>query len=198
MSIASNPTKQNRALIMPKTLETDRVNLRRAVLSDAPLISKYCSDYDVAKMTLSIPHPFPLVSAEVWIMKDRAAWEHGSAYSYVIDMKNTDTLIGEASEDIAGVMSVFKNKQGQPELGYWIARPFWGQGLATHTALSVMSAYEHCFGSTQIYAAIFDDNLASGHVLEKLGFTRTGSSAALFSMARLRKAAGYEYVRLAS
>ncbi len=42
-----------------KTIETERLILRSLQLYDALVIEKLAGDYDVAKTTLSIPHPYP-------------------------------------------------------------------------------------------------------------------------------------------
>jgi RimJ/RimL family protein N-acetyltransferase len=64
-------------------------------------------------------------------------------------------------------------RNGAAELGYWIARPFWGQGLATEAARAVVSA-AHTLGHRRIIAGHFIDNPASGRVLRKVGFRATG------------------------
>jgi [ribosomal protein S5]-alanine N-acetyltransferase len=66
------------------------------------------------------------------------------------------------------------------ELGYWLAEPYWGRGIATE-AVRAVTAYaiaEH--GLTRVFALPFAGNAASCRVLEKAGFTRE---------ARLRKSA---------
>ena len=60
------------------------------------------------------------------------------------------------------------------ELGYWIARPYWNQGLCTE-ALRAMVAW--CFnvkGFQVLWSDFFVDNPASGRVMEKCGFRDTG------------------------
>ncbi len=62
---------------------------------------------------------------------------------------------------------------GVAELGYWIAKPFWGQGFATEAARAVMNAAQ-ALGHKKLVAGHFIDNPASGRVLRKLGFRPTG------------------------
>lgn len=59
---------------------------------------------------------------------------------------------------------------GQPTIGYWLGRDYWGQGIATR-ALSLF------LGDVQerpLYARAAKDNVASLRVLEKCGFTIVG------------------------
>ena len=72
---------------------------------------------------------------------------------------------GESNIDIA---------PDDAEVGYWIAKPYWNQGLCTE-ALQTMIDY--CFNIKHfrtLWADFFVDNLASGRVMEKCGFRDTG------------------------
>jgi [ribosomal protein S5]-alanine N-acetyltransferase len=66
------------------------------------------------------------------------------------------------------------------ELGYWLAEPYWGRGIATESvrAVTALAISEH--GLTRVFALPFAWNTASCRVLEKAGFTLE---------ARLRKSA---------
>ena len=59
------------------------------------------------------------------------------------------------------------------ELGYWIARPYWGRGFATEGARGVLEV-ARLLGHQRIEAGHYLDNPASGRVLRKLGFTPSG------------------------
>lgn len=60
------------------------------------------------------------------------------------------------------------------ELGYWIARPYWGQGFATEGARGVLEV-ARLLGHARIEGGHYLDNPASGRVLRKLGFQPTGT-----------------------
>ena len=66
--------------------------------------------------------------------------------------------------------------EGEPELGYWIARAHWGRGYATEAAGAVLRI-ARTLGHTRLVAGHFVDNPASGRVLRKLGFVPTGRIA---------------------
>ncbi|HLI64464.1 MAG TPA: GNAT family protein [Terriglobales bacterium] len=60
------------------------------------------------------------------------------------------------------------------EMGYWLAEPLWGRGLATR---AVTAASEWAFDSYKVirlFATVFSHNVASMRVLEKSGFEREG------------------------
>ena len=80
---------------MRDDIRTKRLVLRELTLEDAPAFSKLAGDYDIAKMTGSIPHPFPLYSAEFKIMYMRRQKQRGLAYPYAITRDGGDgELIG--------------------------------------------------------------------------------------------------------
>jgi RimJ/RimL family protein N-acetyltransferase len=72
---------------------------------------------------------------------------------------------------------------GEVELGFWIAREYWGRGYATEAARAVLSV-ARVLGHRRIVASHFLDNPASGRVLEKTGFRLVSSSDRRFSLAR--------------
>jgi RimJ/RimL family protein N-acetyltransferase len=58
-----------------------------------------------------------------------------------------------------------------PEIGWWLARRWWGQGLATEAA---RTALRHAFESTgleRIISIARPENTASRRIIEKLGLT---------------------------
>ena len=67
-------------------------------------------------------------------------------------------------------------RDGEPLIGYWIAKPYWNRGICTE-ALGLM--IEHIRQVTDVKSLIsghFVDNPASGRVMEKCGFIPTGET----------------------
>ena len=67
-----------------------------------------------------------------------------------------------------------RNEAGDAELGYWIAEKRWGRGYATEAARALLATAAG-LGHRRIVSGHFTDNPASGAVLAKLGFRRTGT-----------------------
>lgn len=82
--------------------------------------------------------------------------------------------------------------EGEPELGYWIAREHWGRGYATEAAGAVLKV-ARALGHRRVVAGHFVDNPASGKVLRKLGFVPTGRPGRRFSLARGQMVDSVEY-----
>ncbi len=81
---------------------------------------------------------------------------------------------------------------GAVELGYWIARPYWGQGFATEAGRAVLEI-ARALGHPRAVASHFYDNPACGRVLVKLGFEPTGRSLMRHSCGRGQTALTHEY-----
>ena len=56
------------------------------------------------------------------------------------------------------------------EIGYWLAEPFWGRGIATEALAAVTGHAIAAHGLTRVYALPFAWNTASCRVLEKAGY----------------------------
>lgn len=64
------------------------------------------------------------------------------------------------------------------ELGYWLAEPYWGRGIATSAVLAITEYCFQYFSLKRIYAESYSTNLASHRVLEKAGFVLEGTMRA--------------------
>jgi RimJ/RimL family protein N-acetyltransferase len=147
---------------MPETMTTTRLRLRTPVLADAPRIAMFIGDWDVVKMLAKPPHPYREADAISWIETlDRRDGAH-----YVLVHAN----------GVVGVVGLQSSDKADAELGYWLAKPFWGRGLMTEAATAVMAAASTCTPYAEICSGHFADNAASQRVLVKLGFERHGDS----------------------
>ena len=60
------------------------------------------------------------------------------------------------------------------ELGYWLAEPYWGHGIATAAVRAFVAYGFETFPLDRIYASAYANNPASVRVLEKAGFQFEG------------------------
>lgn len=174
---------------MGPRIETDRCVLRLPELDDAPAIARWCGAFEVAKNTGSIPHPYPVLAVEMWVLVNRAGWKPQGNQSLVVEHEGA----------VIGGGGVFRRTpDAEWEIGYWIGKPWWGQGFATEIGHALVGLGTGTLGAGRLVAGHYDDNPASGRVLEKLGFAYTGEASDLFSMARLGKARSLDMVREAA
>ena len=168
---------------MRETLNTERLVLRQPVITDAVRMSALLTDEDIVRMTCTIPYPYLPLAAEFWIIQHAANRRLGNSFGYAIS---------QGGGEIMGVMDLFTNGDGDKEIGYWIGRPYWGNGFITEAAQAVLDEGFRTFDVDYIDAGYFYDNPASGRVLEKLGFERKEMGSNLYSVARGERAAGIE------
>jgi ribosomal-protein-alanine N-acetyltransferase len=151
------------------TLHTGRLTLRPFRLSDAKEVQTLAGDHAVADTTLLIPHPYEDGMAERWISTLRGKYEIGELADFAIVLSDADRLIGAVGLKIT-------RKYKHAELGYWIGRPFWGQGYCTEATRAVTQYAFGELGLVRIYANHFARNPASGRVMEKTGMLQEGAA----------------------
>ena len=143
---------------MNEMLETERLLLRPVSADDLPHIAALMADYDVVKNLSTAPHPYTLADAEAFFARPRES----EAHDFAIIRKSDGELIGKIG---------MRAKDGVFEMGYWIGKPRWGHGFATESARRVLAFGFNELKLERIVAGWFEDNPASGRVLEKLGFS---------------------------
>lgn len=151
---------------MPR-LETRRLVLRPPEYSDAPRLAEYLNDVDVARNLSSPPHPFTEKNAYDFVTNAASRRAKGEGFLFSVLFKDDEALLGTCG---------LRLKDGIFELGYWVAKPYWGMGIATEAAEKVISFAFNGLKADSLTAGHFCDNPASARVLEKLGFVRTGSA----------------------
>jgi RimJ/RimL family protein N-acetyltransferase len=160
------------------TIRTERLVLRPLELSDAARISAFTRDWDVARMVSSIPFPQPQISVEGFLLIEQARRPLKRDWTFAIDLPG-EGLIGIVGAHLRG-----KDYQGgHIEIGYWLGKPFWGNGYATEAARAVAD-YAEGLDIAPLFARHYADNPASGRVLEKVGFRYNGERKEGFSLAR--------------
>ncbi|MGK7877279.1 MAG: GNAT family N-acetyltransferase [Xenococcaceae cyanobacterium] len=142
-------------------LQTKRLILRLLTIADAAHFQRLLhKDSAAVCMTSSLPDPCTEEAGRDWIEKKVKTGEH----TFAVLLKKTGEFIGAVG---------FGGSQDQPGIGYWIGRPYWGQGYATE-AVSILLNHAKSLGIHRLQAETFPNNPSSARVLEKLGFTMTG------------------------
>ena len=158
------------------TIKTERLLLRPFRLEDGPAVEKLAGDWNVARMTTRIPHPYPAGSGEAWIATHDAARQNNSVYPFAVTRAGELIgCVGLNNLDRKSWTQRVPDEQAALELGYWIGAPFWGQGFATEATAAVITFAFDRLRKTHLVAGCFRDNAASRRVLEKHGFASNGS-----------------------
>ena len=143
------------------TIETKRLILRPWKESDAVILYEYAKDPRIGPMAGWPVHTSVENSLE--IIKDGLS-EEGT---YAITLKGDDRAIGSI-----GIFPV-KNLplyEGELEIGYWIAVPFWGQGLVPEAVGEILRTAFEEKGEKRVWCGHYEGNDKSRRVIEKCGF----------------------------
>ncbi len=148
-------------------METERILLRPWRESDAAALFKYASDPEVGPRAGWPPHKSVEESLEIirTVFSGEGMW--------AVELKETGEPIGCAGY-LPASGSNLEIVETECEVGYWIARPYWGQGICTEALKLIV---DYCFnvkGFTTLWGDYFPGNPASGRVMEKCGFVDTG------------------------
>ena len=157
---------------MVETIRTTRLMLRPLRSSDAGPITLYASDARLARMTASIPHPYPPGAAAAYIEGSLAGRRGEEVWAIDATPAGGEEMIGTVG---------FKAPAG--ELGYWVGAPYWNAGYATEAVAAVVDHLFAARGLEALVARVFADNAASAAVLAKAGFREAGT-AEIYSVAR--------------
>lgn len=149
-------------------LETERLWLRWPRSADTPAFCRLAGDPEVATKTARIPHPYTPRDAEAFILAARAENTSGGGLCLVLTLKR------QPNEAIGVVGLHGSAPRAAAMLGFWLGRPYWGQGLMSE---AVGSFIDLAFGLTsieRIISSVLPSNAASLRVHEALGFIHTG------------------------
>jgi ribosomal-protein-alanine N-acetyltransferase len=142
-----------------------RITLTEIRPEDQRDVLAHLQEHAVSRYTLLIPYPYTQAHAAEWLARVTAPG---------YNEPRTLWAIRNESQRMIGVAELAP--EGPPcahvaEVGYWLARPYWGQGIMTDV---VKTLVEHAFRDSnivRIYAPIFAANIGSARVLEKAGFS---------------------------
>jgi RimJ/RimL family protein N-acetyltransferase len=137
--------------------------------TDQDALVEYLAEKEIYDRTLRIPHPYTVADAEKWFAYVEASeQQHGHSLNWAI-RDDAEKLIGGI-----GLEPAPEEQTHRVEIGYWLAKPFWGRGITT---AAVRAVCHHAFENlqlTRITANVFATNSASARVLVKCGFEREG------------------------
>ena len=185
-------------------METERLNLRRWEETDAEQLYCWACDPDVGPIAGWPPHQ----SAEESRNVIRNVLNGPEAYA--VCLRPEGTVIGAVELKLRGHTD-FSDREDECEIGYWIAKPYWGQGYMTEAAEAILRHAFETLGMRKVWAGYYDGNDRSRRVQEKCGFnyqwttkdvevplmheTRIGHVNALTRAEWLRNHAGMDEVK---
>ena len=151
--------------ITTPTLQTARLVLRPLALSDAPDIQRHFNNWNIIRhLARVVPWPYPDDGAETFIkfqLEKIAAGEE--IYQWVLTLRSGD---GEA---IGNIHFRPRAESAKGNRGFWLAEPYWNQGLMTEAIVAVNDFAFTTLGLDSYYVCNAATNVASRRVKQKTG-----------------------------
>ena len=147
-----------------RMIEAERLILRPWLESDAEALFKYARDPDIGPIAGWAPHTSVENSLEII----RTVFSAPETYAVVL--KGTGCPVGACGIMFANGLHSAAMKPGEAEIGYWIGKPYWGQGLIPEAIKALLS---RCFNELDldaVWCGYYDGNIKSKRVCEKCGF----------------------------
>jgi ribosomal-protein-alanine N-acetyltransferase len=139
--------------------------LRPWRMEDLDSLVKFANNYNIARfMTDRFPHPYTMDNGRIFI---ESATNDFPFHIFAIDIR------GEAAGGI-GLHLQADIQCKNAELGYWLAEPFWGNGIITKAVTQMADYGFKTWDISRIFARPFGTNPGSQKVLEKAGFILEG------------------------
>lgn len=143
-------------------IETERLILRPWRVEDAEDLYRYASDPEVG--------PPAGWQVHTGVANSREIIENVLSGPEIYAVCRKDGApIGSVGLHLRG-STTLTDREDECELGYWIGRPFWGQGLIPEASRELLRHAFEELGMRAVWCGYYDGNLKSRRVQEKLGF----------------------------
>lgn len=153
------PTFATERLLLRQWQESD-IEPLTAILAD-PLVSRY----------LGGPEPYDEAAARAAYERRQRTWRKDGMGLWALELRETGTLAGWT-----GLQRIHYEREivGKVEIGWMIAREWWGHGLAAEAGQRALRWGFESLDLDRVYAFCHPDNRNSKRVMEKLGMTPGG------------------------
>ena len=144
-------------------LETKRLILRPWREDDAADLFAFAKDPDIGLPAGWPPHTDVENSRQ--IIRDVLS----APETYAVCLKENGRAIGSVGLKL-GDATDMTDRADECELGYWIGKPYWGQGLIPEASRELL---RHAFEDLKmraVWCGYYDGNIKSRRVQDKLGF----------------------------
>lgn len=145
----------------------DNFYLSQVRSSDVSELVTYMQERAIHDSVANLPDPYTEKEARFWISYvERVRQESGRLNNWAIRDRR-GILIGGI-----GFRDPMPPGQKQGDFGYWIGKPYWGQGIMTRVVSGFCDFALSDYGLRKIEARVFPENEASARVLLKAGFEK--------------------------
>lgn len=145
-------------------IETERLTLRPLTVGDAKAVFEgWASDQEVARFMRWNLHK-NIEETKEWLVSEEIAAMGEDVFNWGFMLKENQRLIGSGG-------LIYSRQHQMYEIGYTLARDFWWKGLTTEAAKRIVEYAKDELKIKRLFAAHAIDNVASGKIIKKIGFT---------------------------
>lgn len=148
-------------------LETARLWLRWPQARDVPQLAEQAGNFQVAKHTARIPHPYTASDGESFVLATRRQNMLGTRLGLALTEKS-------GSRALLGMIGAEPGGENAIALGYWLAESCWGKGLMGEALDEMIALLFHLTPAVAVRAPVVRDNVRSRGLLTSRGFRAAG------------------------
>lgn len=150
----------------PNQFETERLNLRKPLLSDAvPIFEQYAQDTEVTKYLTWLPHK-NLKETKEFLGRCVNVWKERTAFPW--------SIIRKSDQQFLGMIEIVDIDHSGVNVGYVLAKKFWGKGYIPEALKAIINWAMDQDDIYRVWAFCDIENIASAKVLEKAGMQQEG------------------------
>lgn len=159
---SSGKTAGGNTMLSDNKIETERLILRPPTNADLDdWASRVFADPEVIRY-MPKRDMTPYARAERALMVSNENWTAHGYGGWIIRDKVDGQLVGSCDLD--------REELGEVELGYCLAKAYWGKGIATETAQAIVRFAFETLKLERLVAVVVPENIASWRLLENIGF----------------------------
>ena len=151
---------------MMKTLETERLILRKFMEDDFTAVHSYASCAENVVYMVWGPNSEDQTRAFINMAIKNANEYPCTNYQFAAILKNTNKLIGACN--------LARIRSDEAEIGWILHRDYWKQGYGTEMGKAILKFGFGELPLRRVFAFCDDENIGSYRVMEKIGMRREG------------------------
>ena len=151
---------------LPLVIDTPRLQLRPMAAGDVRDIHRYASDPEVARLMSWSAHQ-SVDETQAYVERQLSGLANNTDLTWAIVHDGA----ARGCVGLSGITWTFRAwRIDRAELGYWLGRPLWGQGLMSEAAFAAARFAFETLGLHKVTIGCIDGNEGSRRIIEKLGF----------------------------
>ncbi len=147
----------------PARIPVEDFLLRPWRKGDEPALARHADNIKIWRnLHDAFPHPYTREDAVTWI-EQTTKLQPGLIYAIEVE--------GEAAGGIGITPMKFEHRR-TAAIGYWLSELYWGRGITTKAMRAMTDHAFATFDLVRLEALVFEWNIPSTRVLEKVGYTQ--------------------------